>query len=230
MNREETILESWNKNADAWCKTIAASAIESRKLITDRAVIEAVAACNPENVLDLGCGEGWLIRALQKLLPQTAFTGLDAVPSLVSRARELSESAHFEVCSYQQLITNSFVPSKPFDLVVINFALFGNELVTELLFSLHSVLRYNGKIIIQTLHPYVSKGEGPYEDGWREGNWNGFSSDFTDPAPWYFRKMESWSALFKETGFSLEELREPIHPLSRFPASVIFILRKPGQF
>ncbi|KIC96353.1 class I SAM-dependent methyltransferase [Flavihumibacter solisilvae] len=229
MNREDIILKSWNRNADAWSKTIADAAIESRKLATDRAVIEAVSTCNPGNVLDLGCGEGWLIRALQTQLPQTSFTGLDAVPGLISRATELSGNAHFEVCSYQDLIKKSFAPSKPFDLVVINFALFGNELVSELLISLHSLIGITGKLVIQTLHPYVSNGDGPYEDGWREGSWSGFSSDFTDPAPWYFRKMESWLMLFKKTGYHLEELREPIHPVSGFPASVIFILSRPGK-
>ena len=51
----------------------------------------------------------------------------------------------------------------------------------------------------------------------------GFSSDFVDPAPWYFRTLESWIQLFMTSGLRLVELREPIHPQTQKPASVIFI-------
>ena len=66
----------------------------------------------------------------------------------------------------------------------------------------------------------------PYEDGWRHGSWAGFSDDFSDPAPWYFRTVESWKKLLVEAGFRLLEMREPIHPGTGKPASVIFIAEK----
>lgn len=55
---------SWRANALAWTRAVRESRIESRRLATDRAIIEAVLARQPERVLDLGCGEGWLCRAL----------------------------------------------------------------------------------------------------------------------------------------------------------------------
>ncbi|WP_259724454.1 hypothetical protein [Synechococcus sp. CS-1332] len=62
----------------------------------------------------------------------------------------------------------------------------------------------------------------PYEDGWREGSWSGFSPSFRTPAPWYFRTLESWSRLFRHHDLELKEMREPLDPLSGQPASVIF--------
>jgi hypothetical protein len=70
-------------------------------------------------------------------------------------------------------------------------------------------------------------GDSPYVDGWREGSWSGFSSDFTDPPPWYFRTLESWVRLFSQNGLHLLELREPIHPTTGKPASALFISGAP---
>ncbi|MBA3466016.1 MAG: class I SAM-dependent methyltransferase, partial [Gemmatimonadaceae bacterium] len=88
------------------------------------------------------------------------------------------------------------------------------------------LLDRGGAFIVQTLHPVVAGGDLPYEDGWREGSWTGFSTEFTDPAPWYFRTLESWIRLFREGGLRVMELREPVHPVTRKPASVIFIAER----
>jgi hypothetical protein len=90
------------------------------------------------------------------------------------------------------------------------------------------MLAPRGAMIVQTLHPLLAGGESPYVDGWREGSWVGFSADFADPAPWYFRTMESWVRLFVSSGLRLVEMREPLHPRSGKPASVIFIAEAAG--
>ena len=115
----------------------AGDQIESRILVTDQAIIDAVVGRSPNVVLDIGCGEGWLVRAL-------AARGI------------------------------------------------------------------------------------PYVDGWRTGSWAGFSSDFTDPAPWYFRTMESWVKLLTESGFRVLEVREPLNPKTPKPASALFIAEVSG--
>ncbi len=48
---------------------------------------------------------------------------------------------------------------------------------------------------------------------------------FTDPAPWYFRTLQSWVKLFSDVGMRLLEIREPPHPKTGKPASIIFIAR-----
>jgi len=76
---------------------------------------------------------------------------------------------------------------------------------------------------VQTLHPVIACGDLPYKDGWRAGSWAGFSDDFTDPAPWYFRTLETWVALIASSGLKLTQIREPIHPKTDKPASILFI-------
>jgi hypothetical protein len=40
--------------------------------------------------------------------------------------------------------------------------------------------------------------------------------------------MESWVRLFSESGFRVLEVREPLHPHTRKPASALFIAELSG--
>ena len=224
MQEDFQILNTWNLNARAWIYTIANNGIETRRLVTNSAIVETIVSLRPKKMLDLGCGEGWLVRALQEKLPDTHFSGTDAITELIEAAKKLHPGASFLTHSYESIINGGFKPGHTFDVIAINFALFGNDIVGDLMKTIRLFISSGGHLIIQTLHPHTSNAGEPYNDGWRRGNWNGFSDDFKSPAPWYFRTMESWIRLFTNSGFSIEEIKEPIHPDSLQPASVIFIL------
>jgi 2-polyprenyl-3-methyl-5-hydroxy-6-metoxy-1,4-benzoquinol methylase len=61
---DEKIIDSWHTNATPWTAAVRDKRIESRKLVTDQAIVDAVLSRRPKSVLDIGCGEGWLSRAL----------------------------------------------------------------------------------------------------------------------------------------------------------------------
>ena len=173
--------------------------IESRRLVTDAAVVSAVLATRPRTVLDLGCGEGWLARALSA--HGIAITGVDASPPLIESARTLG-GGEFVVASYDEL------PSGTFDTIVANFSLLDERLPT---------LPPHRHLVVQTLHPaFVG---GPYQDGWRTETLDGWH----EPMPWYFRTLESWSRAL--AGYGRVEILEPMHPEKDVPASVIFTCR-----
>lgn len=65
--REQDIIRSWYSNAAPWTRAIREASIASRKLITDQAIIDAVLSVSRARILDIGCGEGWLARALSGL-------------------------------------------------------------------------------------------------------------------------------------------------------------------
>ena len=219
--RDETdILHSWHRNADAWTRAVREELIESRRLITDQAIVDAVLDKQPRSVLDVGCGEGWLVRALTAHGIQAI--GVDAVPALIEHARELGGS--FEVATYEDLIAGRF-PQRV-NTVVCNFSLLGEASVESLLAALPSLLEPDGWLIVQTVHPLVACGEQGYVDGWRLEAWTGFGAEFAAPAPWYFRTLARWFALFAATGWQLCDMREPLHPQTGRPASVIFIAQR----
>jgi 2-polyprenyl-3-methyl-5-hydroxy-6-metoxy-1,4-benzoquinol methylase len=212
------ILDAWHRNAAPWITAVRKQQIESRRLVTDRAIIEAALGRSPRSVLDLGCGEGWLARVLGA--SGIEVIGIDAVPALIEQARQAG-GGDFRVMSYEDIAAGKL--DAAVDAVVCNFALLGNESVAGLFRIIRTLLRPQGSLLVQTLHPLVACGEHPYQDGWRAGSWAGFNTDFSDPAPWYFRTLESWIRLFAKHGFQLLELREPLHPQTHQPASVIFI-------
>ena len=215
---DERIIASWHTNAASWVDSVRHERIESRRLVTDRAVIRAVLSRAPRSVLDVGCGEGWLARVLAAR--GIAVIGTDIVPELIDQARAAG-GGEFVLASYEQL--GSGLIQARSDLLVCNFALLGKQSVAALLASSRSLLAAGGTLVIQTLHPLTACGEHPYRDGWREGSWAGFDAAFSDPPPWYFRTLESWLRLLTKVGLRLLEMREPLHPHSHRPASVIFI-------
>jgi 2-polyprenyl-3-methyl-5-hydroxy-6-metoxy-1,4-benzoquinol methylase len=212
------ILESWHKNAVPWTAAVRSGEIVSRKLATDRAIVDAVLSLSPRSVLDLGCGEGWLARALAANAIHV--TGIDVVPALIERA-QAAGGGRFLVGSYEDIVGERLGIRA--DVVVCNFSLLGDDSVKGVFKAVPSMLNSGGSFVVQTVHPVVASGSLPYQDGWREGSWDGFGPDFIDPAPWYFRTLESWIGLLAQNGFRLREMREPIHPATLRPASVIFV-------
>jgi 2-polyprenyl-3-methyl-5-hydroxy-6-metoxy-1,4-benzoquinol methylase len=215
---ESRILVSWQRNSAPWTTAIREAQVESRTLVTNAAVVEAVLSRRPRTVLDLGCGEGWLVRALAA--HGIRATGVDAIPSLIEEAKRAG-GGEFLVASYEDIAAGAL--ELKVDAVVANFSLIGKESVEGVLRSIPRLLSPDRSLIIQTLHPIDATGDQPYQDGWRQGSWAGFSSEFSDPAPWYFRTVESWEKLIDDSGFQLAELREPLHPATGKPASIIFI-------
>ena len=213
---DRSIVESWHANAAAWTRAVRSNAIDSRRLVTDQAILDAIDAHEPHSVLDLGCGEGWLARALHARGVEV--TGVDATPELIDGARAAG-GGRFQVCDYEALDYD--VVGRRFDLVVANFALLGRESVEHVFRAVPALLEARGALIVQTLHPVTSCPSDVYRDGWHPGSWSGFGSDFVTPPPWYFRTLGSWIRLFIDHGFRLTDLREPTHPQTGQPASLI---------
>lgn len=219
MKNEEKIIESWNANAANWIGIIENSGIESRRLVTNKAIVDAVVTANPKYVWDLGCGEGWLSAELVK--KGISVTGTDAVADLVEKAKQKTEGIFF-VASYEDIADGKISFDQLFDAIVINFALIGKESTENLLNTLPPFLTAAGKLFIQTLHPHSRKAIDDYTSGWKDGSWDGLSGQFVMPYQWYFRTLEDWLQLLNNSGFASVKYSENFHPHSGNPLSIIF--------
>ena len=214
---EFAIIESWRKNVDSWIRAIKDQEIESRNLATNKSIVEVIIGLAPRKVLDVGCGEGWLVRELDS--KGIDVFGVDAIPEFINAA--ISEgNGRYRTLTYKELSFSML--GEKFDVLVCNFSLFGKESVLSLFQSAAQLLNNGGSLVVQTLHPTQVAGEEQTHDGWREGSWAGFNAEFRDPAPWYFRTTNSWKSLFTQFGFESLDIIEPVNPKTGLPASIIF--------
>ncbi len=223
MPGEEKIIQSWKKNAGSWISLIGRNGIPSREVATNAAILNAVTALQPQSVLDLGCGEGWLSAALAQ--QGITVTGTDVVPELINYAAQHIKGI-FHVAGYDDISKGRFQFGKHFDTIVSNFALLGKESVDNILPCLPALLQPDGTLLIQTLHPWAYKGLGDYFTGWKQGSWDGLGDGFTEPYEWYFRTLEDWTGLLHQSGFGHVEHTDVRHPQNGNLLSVIFQCRE----
>ena len=65
-SNDRKIIDSWHRNAAPWSLAIREDQIESRTLVTNQAIVDAIVSRSARTLLDIGCGEGWLARAAWK--------------------------------------------------------------------------------------------------------------------------------------------------------------------
>ncbi|HEY6940197.1 class I SAM-dependent methyltransferase [Dokdonella sp.] len=204
---------SWQSNAQPWTRAVRERRIASRRAGTDAAIVDALLASGARRILDLGCGEGWLARALAAR--GCDVVGVDGSAALVEAARGLG-GARYACASYAGLVANPGALGV-FDAVACNFALLDADLATPLA-AARACLPPRGRLFVQTLHPLDVTG--PYEDGWRLEEFGGLEG-FAEPMPWYFRTLSGWCSGLDAAGFVVDAIDEPLDPATRRPLSLL---------
>lgn len=224
MQQERAIRASWDDNAAAWTDAVRAGRIASRTQTTNAAIISAIRDAGGDTagarVLDVGCGEGWLCRAVAGL--GMVAVGLDGSAALVAEARQAG-GGEYHVLTYDEFAADPSRAGGVFDTVVFNYSLIGDD-VLPVLRAAAAVLAPGGRVIVQTLHPFAAVGAGDrYEDGWRSEDFSGMGDGFTTPMPWYFRTVGSWLSVIRRAGLERVECREPMASNGDRPVSLVLI-------
>ena len=222
MSRSKSLSRSWDRNAGNWTKAVREGLIPSRRAGTDDAIVGAILGCKPARLLDVGCGEGWLIRRVAQSLDCEA-VGIDGSAALIADAGAADPDHDYRVVGYADLIDDAAAIGRGFDAIVFNFAIF-DESAPQLLAAIRPLLASDGRVIIQTLHPRTQGG--PYEDGWRTEDFSAMGTPGWEPMPWYFRTLESWHAVIRAAGLEVKDTAEPVAEDNDQPLSLIMICRR----
>ncbi len=146
--------------------------------------------------------------------------GIDAIETLLLNARSKGPESFYQM-SYEDIIAGEKIPEAPYDMAVFNFCLYQNEGLDTLLQKTKKSLVKNGKILIQTLHPYFLFSNGlEYKSQMISDSWKGLSGDFSDGHKWYARTFEDWISIISTSGMKVVDLREIIDS-NKKPISLI---------
>ncbi len=222
-DKTAALLLSWQANAANWTKAVREELIASRRDVTNEAILDLVRSLNPDRVLDVGCGEGWLVRELRTRL-DCEVEGFDGSMELIEAAQEHDPAGRYTVLTYEALNENPDTLGWQGNLAVCNFSLLSEDL-TPLLLAIRRSLEPGGQLVIQTLHSWSAAGDSGYQDGWREDDFRNLPDGDWAPMTWYFRTLSSWVRNLNAADFRIVDILEPRHPETGKAVSMIFHCR-----
>ncbi len=215
----------WDANASFWVQIIREHRDKYRNELTDPAMLQAIGDPRNLDVLDAGCGEGYLSRILAR--QDATVTGIDFSPKLIEAARQhnhLDElSVSFDVGSVDDLPYEA----DTFDLVTCNHVMNDLRDPSRSISEFARVLRQGGRLVILMLHPCFYNRHAERDDSTNgvlaasyfdvrriEQNFevDGLTSPVANTA--WFRPLEFYTQQLCKTGFVITDLEEP-HPSPR---------------
>jgi ubiquinone/menaquinone biosynthesis C-methylase UbiE len=130
---------------DTWAKSGRAEAMESGHGDVVRQVLAKMSFRAGQQILDLGCGNGWATRLLAKSAAGSSAVGVDVAPAMVARAEEVSSltiRARYEVARFENLPFRDAAFDKAFSMEAIYYAIDLDRALAEV----HRVLKPNGTV------------------------------------------------------------------------------------
>ncbi len=219
--------DSWTENSEQWIdfhQNIMQGDI-NRQLIIDPAIWNLLGDVQGKNVLDAGCGNGYLTRLLATKGAQAV--GVDFSKTFIDFCKEKEEELHLGCDFYEGSITDmhQFDPQS-FDLVVSNIVMVDVLDYKTTFKEIARVLKDHGRFVWSNVHPVFGRTAGamdvklPRDSPRNEARYlkmidryfdsGGELLDWMGKPTWQFmRTLEEYSKALKQAGFVISEIVEP---------------------
>lgn len=251
QNRDKTteIRDLWNSVARDWQIQVGSTGDLNRILNSDPVLWSFAGDVAGRNVLDAGCGTGYLSQQLKD--HGAHVVGVDLSERMLDIARKECPGIDFRLDSCSDLRT---LEDAQFDLVIANYVLMDTPDLHAAIQSFYRVLKPGGAAVLVFLHPCFPQGrsvrggdgtqvtyqwDSPYFEPRKfvDPPWGHFRANFI----WFHRPLSDYWKAFRGVGFLIEEFEEPRLTEDRFhlapnermlnksrtrPYSVAFKLRK----
>ena len=207
---------SWESEASNWIAWARTPGHDEYWYYRDSFFDEIVSPAG-RATLELGCGEGRVVRDLQELGHRV--TGIDAAPSLVAAAMELDPGGTYLVADASALPFDD----GSFDLVVAYNSLMDIDDMPGAVSEAGRVLEAGGRFCVCVTHPFFDSGEweshAPDAPFVIEGSYfgkrrfegtcerNGLTITFRG---WCYA-LGDYSRALEDAGFVIERIREPVN-------------------
>jgi len=206
----------WNRVAEDWRIQVGTRGDSNRFLNSDPVLWAFAGDVRGLNVLDAGCGTGYLSK---QLFDRGAYvTGVDFSERMIAIARADYPGIDFRVDSCAELHT---IPDAHFDLVLSNYVLMDVPDLQGTLRAFNRVLRKKGVSIVVFSHPCFPQGtatidpSGMIRYDWPisyfqeakciDPPWAHFTAEFI----WFHRPLSDYWKAFKAGGFEVVDFEEP---------------------
>jgi 2-polyprenyl-3-methyl-5-hydroxy-6-metoxy-1,4-benzoquinol methylase len=147
MALSDTDITDWNQNAEAYASTVGVPG--DRLYAQFREVLwESLGDVAGQNILELGCGHGWLTQMLSDRNGRV--TAIDGSTALLSRAKATCSNARF-LC--HDLTAGLPKLDGPFDLVVAYMVLMDLPVLDSLFRDVQAVSHPGTRLIVTINHP-----------------------------------------------------------------------------
>jgi 2-polyprenyl-3-methyl-5-hydroxy-6-metoxy-1,4-benzoquinol methylase len=142
---------SYDANASFWLQIIREHRDRYRSELTDPAMLQAIGDPHGLDVLDAGCGEGYLSRILTR--QGAVVRGIDSSCKLIEAASQASEREQLPASFDIGTVDDLPYQDDSFDLVVANHLMNDLEEPSKSISEFARVLHRDGRLIILMLHP-----------------------------------------------------------------------------
>lgn len=219
--------EAWDANAEFWLRIIREHRDRYRTELTDAAVMDAIGDVTDQDVLDVGCGEGYMARELAGRGAHQV-NGIDSSRELVKAA----EAAITPGTSFSEASAGDLpFAAESFDVVLANHVLNDLPDVVGPIGQFARVLRPGGRFVALMLHPCFYENDAERTPGsqmlsageyfTRRGVEQPFEVDgLTSPvaSTSWVRPLEAYTEALTGSGLVITRLTEP-HPPKQQVAS-----------
>ncbi len=249
---------AWNEAADAWETFVESGQDYYRHVIHGPALLQVCGPLQDQDVLDLGCGQGYFSRQMARRGARVVAIDLaeEQVAHALRHEQEDPLGIEYHVISAAQVA--EWFPDRQFDLATACMALHDMSDPQAALHGAFAVLRPGGRLAFSTPHPCTDTpfrewerddsidhgylkinhyfDSGPTVLRWRMGrltyHWD---------SPYWRHTISEWSAVIAAAGFLIRRLHEPratadqvkqdphLEDAARLPAFLIFDLLKPTR-
>ncbi|WP_430507868.1 class I SAM-dependent methyltransferase [Rossellomorea marisflavi] len=220
LSTDEAI-ERWNEHAEAFTAGYTEEGDRSRRILLNPAIFSLLGNVEGTEILDAGCGEGYLSRLLERKGAHVAAVDYSTEMLKLAEAKTTESSGiryHHGNCE-----NLNFLDDRSFDKVVSNMVIQDLEDHTAALRECYRLLRDGGTLVFSILHPcFITPGSGWIRDeqgekeAWRVSGYflegvyeQPFPEGAENKVVFYHRSLTTYTTAIRETGFMIEAMVEP---------------------
>jgi len=239
MKREKAA-NAWEKMSDWYDKKQGDIGDLWHRTLIDPTLLKVIGRCRGKDILDLGCGNGYLARRFAK--EGARVTAVDSSPGMIKNAQAHDRKSLLKI---RYLLRDAArldgIPNLSFDLVFANMSLMDIKDAKNAISEAGRVLKTKGRFVASIAHPCFDNGS---QSGWVLEKSMGpgtiyrriraYRKPFADKIPWnvagkrqhtfgYHRPLNWYANTLRSNRLAITRLEEPM------PTEEFFKLDRPGD-